>query len=98
MNVFHEFISVIAQPMAVFGILGQGFFSGRFLIQWIVSEKRQESTIPLAFWYFSIVGALMTFVYAVWRRDPVFTVAQASGLFIYTRNLILIRRKKRALS
>ena len=98
MNVCYEFMSVIVQPMAVFGIIGQGCFSGRFLVQWIVSEKRKESTIPLAFWYFSIMGALLTLIYAIWRRDPIFTAAQCCGLLVYTRNLTLIRRNKRALS
>ena len=99
MNVFFsEFISVIVAPMAIFGIIGQGCFSGRVLVQWIVSERRKESTIPTAFWYFSIMGALFTLIYAIWRRDLVFTVAQTTGLIIYTRNLILIGRKKRALA
>jgi lipid-A-disaccharide synthase-like uncharacterized protein len=96
MNVlFADFMTVIAQPMALFGIIGQVFFTGRFLVQWIVSEKRKESTIPLAFWYFSILGGFLTMIYALWRHDPVFTVAQGSGLFVYTRNLILIHRKEK---
>lgn len=96
MSVFDEFMSVLGQPMAVFGIVGQGVFFSRFLIQWIVSERKGESTIPLVFWYLSIGGAGLTLVYALWRRDPIFSVAQIIGLLVYTRNLVLISRSRRA--
>jgi lipid-A-disaccharide synthase-like uncharacterized protein len=75
------------------GFLGQGLFSARFLVQWIASEKRGESIIPVAFWYFSIGGGLVLFAYSVWRLDPVFMLGQAMGIFIYGRNLYLIRRR-----
>jgi lipid-A-disaccharide synthase-like uncharacterized protein len=74
------------------GFLGQILFSMRFLVQWIASEKRGESIIPVAFWYFSIGGGLLLFAYAVWRLDPVFIVGQSMGVFIYSRNLYLIHR------
>jgi len=67
----------------------------RFLAQWIVSERKGESTIPIAFWYFSLLGGLILFTYAIYRRDPVFIVGQGCGAFIYIRNLILIRRKNK---
>jgi lipid-A-disaccharide synthase-like uncharacterized protein len=74
------------------GFLGQLLFSMRFLVQWIASEKRGESIIPVAFWYFSIGGGLLLFAYSIWRLDPVFIVGQSLGVFIYTRNLYLINR------
>jgi lipid-A-disaccharide synthase-like uncharacterized protein len=95
MQYIDEFMAVLGQPMAVFGIVGQTLFFSRFLVQWIVSERKRESTIPLAFWYLSITGASLTFVYALWRRDPIFTIAQVVGLFVYVRNLMLIRRARR---
>jgi len=52
------------------GLVGQAFFSMRFVVQWIVSEKRQESVIPLSFWFFSIGGGLTLFTYALHRLDP----------------------------
>ncbi len=64
----------------------------RFLVQWIASEKRGESVIPVAFWYFSIGGGLLLFAYSLWRVDPVFIVGQSLGVFIYGRNLYLIHR------
>jgi len=77
------------------GLLGQAFFSMRFLVQWIVSERKKESVIPVSFWFFSIGGGLTLFAYAIYRLDPVFILGQGAGLFVYSRNLYLIRRKER---
>ncbi|OGK85035.1 MAG: lipid A biosynthesis protein [Candidatus Rokubacteria bacterium GWC2_70_16] len=77
------------------GFLGQAFFSMRFLVQWIASERKKESVIPVSFWFFSIGGGLTLLVYAVYRLDPVFILGQGAGLFVYLRNLFLIRRKER---
>lgn len=77
----------------VLGFLGQFVFFLRFVIQWIASEKKGESVIPVAFWYFSIVGAIIIFIYALHIMDPVFIAGQGIALMIYTRNLTLIKRK-----
>jgi len=77
------------------GFLGQAFFSMRFLVQWIASERKKESVIPVSFWFFSIGGGLTLLIYAVYRLDPVFIVGQGAGLFVYLRNLFLIRHKQR---
>ena len=77
------------------GFLGQAFFSSRFLVQWIASERKKESVFPIAFWYFSIGGGTILLIYAIHRRDPVFIAGQGMGLFIYLRNLYLIWRKRR---
>jgi lipid-A-disaccharide synthase-like uncharacterized protein len=74
------------------GFLGQAFFSARFLIQWIASERRGKSVVPRAFWYFSIGGGLTLLFYALWRRDPVFILGQGAGLFVYARNLYFVLR------
>ena len=80
----------------VFGLGGQLMFSGRFIVQWLASEKAGRSVIPLAFWYFSIAGGVILFAYAVYRQDPVFILGQSLGLFIYSRNLWLIFRERRS--
>jgi lipid-A-disaccharide synthase-like uncharacterized protein len=82
----------------VLGFIGQTMFGSRFFIQWIVSEKRGESTIPEIFWYLSMAGSAILFSYAIYRRDPVFIMGQCSGIFIYTRNIMLIYKKKRLLA
>ncbi|WP_207102937.1 lipid-A-disaccharide synthase N-terminal domain-containing protein [Paracoccus shandongensis] len=78
------------------GFLGQALFSARFLIQWLASERRRESVVPHAFWWFSLAGGLTLLAYAVWRGDPVFVLGQGLGLAVYGRNLVLIRRHRRA--
>ena len=82
----------------IIGFIGQALFGARFIIQWVVSEKKRESTIPLAFWYCSIGGAVVLLTYAIHRQDPVFIVGQSLGSIVYIRNLILIDRKKKALA
>lgn len=77
------------------GLLGQLMFSGRFLIQWIASERARRSIVPTTFWYFSIAGGVILLAYAIYRRDPVFILGQSMGVFIYARNLWLIRAEKR---
>lgn len=76
------------------GLLGQGLFTGRFLVQWLASEKEGKSVIPELFWHLSLSGGTILLVYALWRRDPVFILGQATGIIVYTRNLILIRQEK----
>ena len=76
------------------GFIGQAFFFGRFLIQWIHSERSGRSVIPIAFWYMSLGGGLLLLAYAIHRRDPVFIVGQLVGAFVYVRNLMLIRRSR----
>lgn len=77
------------------GFLGQALFTSRFLVQWIASERRRESVIPVAFWWFSLMGGVTLLSYAIWRQDPVFILGQGAGLVVYTRNLILIRGKRK---
>jgi lipid-A-disaccharide synthase-like uncharacterized protein len=72
------------------GFFGQAFFSARFLVQWIASERKKESVIPVAFWFFSIGGGVLLLIYALYRRDPVFIAGQALGLLVYVRNLYFI--------
>ena len=75
------------------GFLGQGLFASRFVFQWIYSERKGESSIPIIFWYLSIFGCLGLLTYAIFRKDPVIITGQLFGILIYTRNLILIYRK-----
>ncbi len=85
----------IPATLLILGFIGQALFSARFIVQWVVSEIKRESIIPMAFWYFSVCGGTVLLTYAVLRRDPVFIVGQAAGLLVYLRNLVLIARKRR---
>ena len=77
------------------GLVGQLRFTSRFLVQWIASERRRESVVPVAFWWFSLAGGVTLLGYALWRHDPVFILGQAMGLVVYARNLALIHAKNR---
>ncbi len=76
------------------GFLGQLVFSLRFIVQWIASERRRESVIPIAFWYISLTGSAVLFAYAMHRHDPVFMLGQGVGVIVYVRNLMLIYGKR----
>jgi lipid-A-disaccharide synthase-like uncharacterized protein len=78
----------------VLGFVAQGIFSARFIVQWIASELRKESTIPKIFWYLSLVGGLLLLTYAILRKDPVFILGQSMGVFIYLRNIMLYKNKE----
>lgn len=84
MSIEHSWLAI--------GFLGQGLFFGRWVIQWIASERKSESQIPIAFWYMSLVGGLITLAYAIYRKDPVFIAGQSVGAVVYVRNLVLIAR------
>jgi lipid-A-disaccharide synthase-like uncharacterized protein len=72
------------------GFLGQGLFFGRWIVQWLASERSAKSKVPVSFWYLSLVGGLITLTYAIYRRDPVFIAGQSVGAIVYVRNLMLI--------
>jgi lipid-A-disaccharide synthase-like uncharacterized protein len=78
-----------------FGLLGQVIFGMRFIVQWIASERKRESHIPIVFWYLSITGGIITTAYAIHKRDIVFIIGQGAGLVVYIRNLMLIYRAER---
>lgn len=77
-------------PLVFFGLLGQSIFMFRFVVQWYASEKRGIVQIPVAFWYFSIVGSLMTIIYAILKPELVLLFAQSLGMVIYVRNLMIV--------
>jgi lipid-A-disaccharide synthase-like uncharacterized protein len=77
------------------GLCGQSLFMMRFIVQWIASERVKQSIVPQTFWYFSLGGGVILFIYALHQQDIVFSLGQGLGLFIYLRNLYFIHRKKR---
>lgn len=82
------------QPLALFGFAAQFVFMMRFLIQWFVSERRGRSYVPVIFWWISLLGGVMLFVYAYLREDLVIMAGQLLGSVIYARNLMLIYRRQ----
>ena len=80
------------QTWLAIGLLGQAFFSARFLVQWVASERLKQSVIPVQFWYWSLGGGVTLLAYAIYRQDPIFILGQAAGLVVYARNLYFIHR------
>lgn len=78
----------------VFGTTGGLIFYGRFYVQWIVSERKGRSVIPIAFWYMSSVGSLMLMTYAIASQSPLGALGQSLNIIIYSRNLIHIWREQ----
>jgi lipid-A-disaccharide synthase-like uncharacterized protein len=76
------------------GISAQIIFGSRFLVQWLVSERRGTSVIPPYFWYASLVGSVALLVYSIHIKDPVFILGQSFGLVVYSRNLMLRRQPR----
>jgi len=87
--------SPIGFAWVAMGLLGQVLFTGRMLLQWLVSERSKRSVVPVGFWWLSLVGASMLLVYFVWRRDIVGVLGQCAGWVVYGRNLWLIHRERR---
>lgn len=76
----------------IVGFAGQAVFTGRFVLQWLYSELKRRSVIPVGFWYLSMLGSALLLVYAIYRQDPVFIIGQSFGMLVYLRNLQLIVR------
>ena len=79
----------------LFGIAAQLIFAMRFVVQWIASERAGRSVMPVAFWFFSLTGGMLTLVYGLQRREPIIIFGQVLAVFIYVRNLMLIARERR---
>ena len=92
----HDVFVVRLDAWVLLGFVAQGFFTMRFVVQWLASERARKSVIPLSFWLFSLGGGVLLFAYALYRRDPVFIVGQGFGVFVYLRNLHFVLRERRA--
>src|ERR1700709_73919 len=77
-----------------FGLIAQLLFTARFLVQWISSERAGQSVVPMAFWFFSMGGGLMTLVYGIAKREPVIILGQSMATVIYIRNIMLIMKNR----
>ena len=78
------------------GFAGQFIFGMRFVVQWIATERRRRSVVPVAFWYLSLVGTVVLLTYSIYRLDPVFIAGFSLNMVIYLRNLYFIRAEARA--
>jgi lipid-A-disaccharide synthase-like uncharacterized protein len=91
----HDVFVTRLDAWVLLGFIAQGFFTARFVVQWIASERAGKSVVPLAFWLLSIGGGVLLLAYALYRRDPVFIAGQGFGVFVYLRNLYFVMRERR---
>ena len=89
----HHWLSTDQVWLAI-GFAGQALFASRFIIQWFKSEREGRSVIPVAFWYCSLAGGLVTLAYTIYLKSIPLSLGQASGLIVYSRNLYLIFRER----
>jgi len=87
----------ISAALMIWGVIGQCVFTFRFVYQWLYSEKRKQSILPIGFWIISITGSLMVISYAIFRKDPVLFIGQLFGVLVYSRNILLGLRQKRSI-
>lgn len=93
-EILAKYQSAIQNPFIIVGFLGQILFFGRFVVQWIASEKKGQSIIPESFWYLSLGGGLLLLAYSISIGDLVFTLGSSLNLIIYIRNIVLIKKSK----
>ncbi len=98
MGIFEDMLVKLLTPEGALGLLGNLFFTSRFIVQWVVSERRGESVVPLAFWFLSIGGCITLLTYSVLVKEPILFLGTAPGIVIYTRNIVLLRRAEQRLS
>jgi lipid-A-disaccharide synthase-like uncharacterized protein len=93
-NYFYDVFVAKFDFWLAFGLVAQLLFTARFLVQWISSERAGKSVVPMAFWFFSMGGGLMTLVYGLAKREPVIILGQALATIIYVRNIMLILKNR----
>ena len=75
------------------GIVSQLIFTLRFIFQWIISEKNKFSQLPNTFWVLSIAGSVLILIYSILRKDPILFIGHAFGIIIYSRNLMILKKR-----
>lgn len=71
------------------GLIAQILFSGRLLVQWILSERAKRVLTPTLFWQMSLMASFLFFAYGYLRNDFAIMLGQTLTYFIYIRNLHL---------
>ncbi len=79
--------------LLVLGIVAQIVFTFRFIYQWLYSERKKESQLPMGFWVLSVTGASMILIYAIFRKDPVLLFGHGAGMLIYVRNILILKKQ-----
>jgi lipid-A-disaccharide synthase-like uncharacterized protein len=92
---FDSISNLLKDPIwSTVGFVGQVTFGGRFILQWIVSEYKKRSHIPIAFWFLSLIGSLIMLAYCIHKNDMILILGFSLNTLIYIRNLHLIYKHK----
>src|SRR5277367_1993977 len=78
----------------VLGFTANITFSGRFVLQWIHSEKAKKVVVPAIFWHLSFWGSVMTVIYFIHVDKAPAILGNCFLPFLYGRNLYLLYRHK----
>jgi lipid-A-disaccharide synthase-like uncharacterized protein len=78
------------------GLVGQAAFTARFVVQWIASERKKETVVPVAFWWCSLGGGLIMLTYTIHLRSLALSLGQGMGLVVYVRNLMIVSGARKA--
>ena|SRR5688500_2485125 len=76
----------------ILGFAGNLMFSSRFLLQWLVSEKKKELFVPAYFWHLSFWGSVLNLIYAFHIDVAPIIVGVCFLPIIYGRNLVLLKK------
>ncbi len=94
-DIFQKFVEYFNLDWGVmWGFTAQAIFFLRFFIQWLQSEKEKKIIIPISFWWLSILGAALLFIYSMLKRDIVFILTSIMQLIIYSRNFVIALKSK----
>lgn len=69
------------------GLIAQGLFSARILVQWYKSEKSRKLESPLSYWILSLAGSMVFFAYGWFRDDFSILFGQFITYAIYIWNI-----------
>lgn len=77
------------------GFLPSLFFTSRFLVQWIDSERKKKSVVTKLFWQLSLCGNILLALHYFIQLQVFFFVLQLINGFIAWRNLNLLKSSNR---
>lgn len=80
----------------IFGVIGNGMFAARFIVQWLHSEREKRLLVPPIFWHISFWASLMNLVYGLHIDKLPIILGTVFLPFLYGRNLLLLRRSSAA--
>lgn len=76
------------------GFIAGFTFSGRFVLQWLYSEKAKKVVVPGLFWHLSFWGSVLNVIYLMHVDRAPLIFANFFLPFLYGRNLFLLYKHK----